>query len=314
MKTVDVCRQPPIRDGVAASAVQLPPQPAGQPWPTLLAFLCARFGHIAPDQWQQRFADGLVMDDGGAALPMTHPYRVGQRIRYYRALPPEPPIPFEAHILHQDAHLLVADKPHFLPVTPTGRYVQQSLLVRLRRQTGLADLAPLHRLDRDTAGVVLFSVAPATRAAYQALFAQRRIDKVYRAIAPYRCLPDAGLVHCSRIARGEPFFRMAEVSGPPNSETRIRCLGTDAARACYELRPISGRKHQLRVHMAALGMPIENDPLYPQLRAVAADDYRHPLQLLAAELAFDDPISGRRRVFASMRQLNALKTPDASGA
>jgi tRNA pseudouridine32 synthase / 23S rRNA pseudouridine746 synthase len=296
----DAVPAPPVRDGVGASHVRLP---EGD-WPTVLAFLCARFAGPGAEVWRQRIARGLVTDDCGAPIAADTPYRAGLRVRYYRELEQETPIPFDAGILYRDAHLLVVDKPHFLPVLPAGRYVQQTLLVRLKRALGLDDLVPLHRIDRDTAGLVLFSVNPATRAAYQQLFPRRAVDKTYEAIAP--ALPDRSQpqIRRSRIEAGEPFFRMREVDGTPNSETRIECIETRGARARYRLTPVTGRKHQLRVHMAALGAPIVNDPFYPELRAVAEDDFSQPLQLLAKSLAFEDPLSGERRTFESRRQLS----------
>ncbi|AWV07469.1 pseudouridine synthase [Marilutibacter maris] len=277
------------------SRLQLPPGP----WPTLLDGVCARFPRIPREVWQSRFARGRVLDAQGRALSADARYRVGMEIRYFREVADETPIPFAESVVHLDEHLLIADKPHFLPVTPAGGFVEQTLLSRLRRRTGIDTLVPLHRIDRGTAGLVMFSVEPATRARYQALFPQRRIDKVYEALAP--CLGgDFPRLHRSRIERGEPFFRMTETPGEPNSETRIEVLDRgDGGIWRYRLRPVTGRKHQLRVHMAALGAPILNDPLYPQLRAPAEDDFGRPLQLLARSLRFEDPLDGRERRFES---------------
>jgi tRNA pseudouridine32 synthase/23S rRNA pseudouridine746 synthase len=197
--------------------------------------------------------------------------------------------------------LLVADKPHFMPVTPSGRYVQQSLLVQLKRQTGCADLVPLHRIDRETAGLVLLGKRLQERDAYHALFRDHQIHKTYLAVAahaPHLKLP---LVHTSRLVPGEPFFRTQEVPGPANSETRIALLHTDGLRALYTLEPISGKRHQLRVHMNALGIPIEGDLFYPTvLRGPdAPEDFSQPLQLLAQSVRFTDPITGQAREWAS---------------
>lgn len=290
-----------MRDGVGASHVRLP----DGGWDTVLAFLCERFPEIGEEVWRRRMDRGLVSDDGGRALAADTPYRSGLRVRYYRELAQEAPIPFAAQILHRDEHLLVVDKPHFLPVMPAGRYVQQTLLVRLKRELGIDDLVPLHRIDRDTAGLVLFSLNPATRAAYQQLFPRRAVVKIYEALAP--ALPGRPWpqVRRSRIESGEPFFRMCEVDGEANSETRIECIQTRGALAHWRLMPVTGRKHQLRVHMAALGAAIVNDPFYPELRAMDEDDFSRPLQLLAKSLAFDDPLSGARRYFESRRRLSA---------
>lgn len=290
----------PVPSGVGRSTVQLP----DGDWPSVLAFLCARFAHVGEAGWRARMARGLVHDEAGSALAADAPYRVGLRVHYYRELERETPVPFVAEVLYRDAHLLVVDKPHFLPVVPAGRHVQQTLLVRLRRELGVDDLVPLHRIDRDTAGLVLLSPNPATRAVYQQLFARCAVDKLYEAIAPSRPELSGPYVHRSRLVPGEPFFRMREIEGVPNSETRIEVIETQGALSRYRLTPVTGRKHQLRVHMAALGAPIVNDPFYPQLHAVDADDFSRPLQLLAKSLGFDDPLSGERRVFESRRQLS----------
>ncbi|MEG2806136.1 pseudouridine synthase [Stenotrophomonas sp.] len=279
----------------AASRLQLPPGP----WPTLLDGLCARFPRIDRAQWVDRFARGRVQDVQGRALAPDRAWQVGLEIRYFREVADEAVIPFLETILFQDDHLLVADKPHFLPVTPAGGHVRQTLLARLVARTGNADLVPLHRLDRLTAGLVLFSTRPASRDAYQRLFRERRIHKTYEALAP--ALPGLAfpLERHSRLVPGEPFFRMAEADGAPNARTRIEVIDADGPHWRYRLHPDTGRKHQLRVHMAALGAPILGDDLYPQLRQAQASATPLPLQLLAQALAFTDPLDGAPRQFRS---------------
>lgn len=281
------------------SHLQLPP---GH-WPSLLDGLCARFPRIGRAQWQDRFARGRVQDAQGRALAPDMPWQVGLEIQYFREVADEPVIPFAETILHLDAHLLVADKPHFLPVTPAGGYVRETLLSRLVARTGNTELAPLHRLDRLTAGLVLFSTQAATRDAYQRLFRERRIEKTYEALAP--ALPGLAfpLQRDSRLVPGEPFFRMAEVPGEPNARSRIELIEAEGPVWRYRLRPETGRKHQLRVHMAMLGAPIEGDDLYPQLMLRPDETVEAPLQLLAQGLAFDDPLSGEPRRFSSQRRL-----------
>jgi tRNA pseudouridine32 synthase/23S rRNA pseudouridine746 synthase len=278
-----------------ASTVHLPPGI----WATVLDGLCAQFGAIDRMQWLDRIARGRVLDGQGAAITPQTPYHPGMRIHYYREVADEQPIPFVETVLHADVHLVVADKPHFLPVTPAGGFVEQTLLRRLMHRLGNPDLVPLHRIDRATAGLVLFSANPASRAAYQALFRERRIDKRYEALAPPLPSLVFPLSRRSRIVAGEPFFRMREVDGEPNSETRIEPIGRGEGAWRYALFPVSGRKHQLRVHMAALGAPIAGDTLYPALADKSADDYAQPLKLLAHSLAFVDPLSGERRHFES---------------
>ena len=296
----------PTSDGVSPSCVGLP---AGN-WPTITDFLVDRFPAIPRAVWLERMQQGLVADEHGAAVTAERAYQGHLRVYYYRALDVEARIPFEAMVLYQDEHLVVADKPHFLPVTPSGRYLQETLLVRLKNSLGLPDLAPLHRIDRETAGVVLFSVQPGERGAYQDLFRQREVHKGYEAIAPWRDGLTFPRICISRIAEGQPFFRQAEVAGPANSETHIKLMEVSGALARYRLSPVTGKKHQLRVHMYALGLPIVNDRVYPPLDPTPDDDYRLPLQLLAQSIAFDDPVTGQARHFQSARRLDL---PTAAG-
>ena len=287
-----------VRD-THASTVHLP---AGA-WVTVLDGLCSYFSTVSRAQWLDRIARGRVLDGQGSAITPDTPYRAGLRIHYYREVADEVPIPFTETVLHVDEHLVVADKPHFLPVTPAGGFVEQTLLRRLIRRLDNPELVPLHRIDRLTAGLVLFSANRASRAQYQALFRERNIDKRYEALAP--ALPGLvfPLLRHSRIVAGEPFFRMQEVDGEPNSETRIEVIqfGEDGWR--YALHPVTGRKHQLRVHMAALGAPIIGDTLYPLLAGESADDHQLPLKLLAHSLAFVDPLTGKSRRFESRLSL-----------
>ena len=289
----------PIIDGVAPSYLWLP---VGE-WPNLLSFLEQRFPAIDSATWVARMARGEVVDSNGLRLSPDSPYRRGSCIFYYREPPTETLIPFEASILYQDERILVADKPHFLPVIPTGRFLHETLLVRLKKQTGLADLTPIHRLDRETAGVIVFSHDIASRGAYQSLFQQRLVDKTYEALAPTAPQLALPLVYRSRMVDGTPFFRMQEVEGEPNSETRIEQIERRASCSLYRLHPLTGRKHQLRVHLAALGIPIINDTFYPDVYPCKGDDFSAPLKLLAREIAFIDPLDGRERRFSSLRTL-----------
>lgn len=304
-----------MRDGVPASTLQLPQAPTV----SLLDGLCVRFPQVDRQQWAARMTSGRVLDASGSPLGVDAPYRVGQVIHYFREVEDEPRIPFEETIVHADPHLVVADKPHFLPVAPTGIYVRETLLTRLMRKLDNPDLVPLHRIDRGTAGLVLFSANPATRAAYQGLFRERHIDKEYEALAPAITGVTWPLLRESRLAGGEPFFRMQEVDGPANATSWIERIepadageggASDMRQAGqlwrYRLRPMTGRKHQLRVHMAALGAPILNDRAYPLLLPEEPDDYAQPLQLLARTLKFQDPINGLQRHFTSARRLRVL--------
>ncbi len=265
----------------------------------MLDALCARFADVEAATWQDRFARGCVLDVEGRPLDASAAYRVGIEIQYFREVPDEPVIPFAETVVHADTHLVVACKPHFLPVAPTGAYVRETLLTRLVRRFDNPDLVPLHRIDRDTAGLLLFSACKETRGLYQALFRERRIRKHYLAVAP----PLPGLtfpyVHRSRLEPGEPFFRMREGAGEPNSETVIDVVARGVQMWTYRLEPVTGRKHQLRVHMAALGAPILHDRFYPELEKQRSDDPQRRLQLYAHTLAFDDPLTGEPRQFTA---------------
>ena len=287
----------PTRDGVGPSCVALP----DGPWPTIAEFLLQRFPDVPASTWAQRIAQREVVDEHGVAVTPQRAHQARLRVFYYRSVAAEPRIPFTESLLFQDEWLLVVDKPHFLPVTPGGQHLQETLLVRLKRRLGLDTLAPLHRLDRETAGVVLFSVQPATRGAYAALFAQRRVVKHYEAIVPWRPELPLALTHRSRVVHDTHFMRMCEAPGEPNSETHIELLDVQAGQARLRLSPLTGRKHQLRVHCAALGMPIVNDSIYPTLLPPGSDDFAQPLRLIARSIAFDDPLSGQPRAFASQR-------------
>lgn len=292
---------PPTRNGVGPSCVVVP---VGE-WRTVVDFLEHRFPAVSRTQWLQRLDAGDVVDSERQQVTTTTPLTPGRHLYYYRTVEQETPIPFEADILHQDAHLLVVDKPHFLPVIPSGKYLQETVLVRLKNRLGLADLTPIHRIDRDTAGLVLFSVNPATRNAYHALFRQRSVEKIYECIAPWNADLPWPLRRESRIAVADHFMQQTEIPGEPNALTHIAPLQVDGALARYALTPVSGQRHQLRVHMAALGLPILNDGIYPVLSAEGAD-YARPLQLLAREIRFTDPLSGLPRHFASRRSLLPL--------
>ncbi len=289
----------PMRNGVSPSYIWLP---QGS-WPLLLDFLAARFPAIEKQRWYDRMQAGDVRHAGGAVLDPGSSYRAGTQIYYYRDIAQEAPIPFYETILHRDEHLLVADKPHFLPVTPSGRFLQETLLVRLKRSTGCETLVPIHRIDRETAGVVIFSVNPATRGHYQRLFRDRAVIKVYEALAPPARDLSFPLSRQSRIVTGERFFTMRETGGDPNACTNIDVLQKSPSCWRYELRPSTGKTHQLRVHMLALGIPILNDLLYPVVHPVGADNFDQPLKLLARSLSFVDPVSQVLRRFESQRQL-----------
>ncbi|MFT5707050.1 MAG: tRNA pseudouridine32 synthase/23S rRNA pseudouridine746 synthase [Oceanospirillaceae bacterium] len=268
---------------------------------TVLEYLIIKFPYIDAHIWRQRITDGKVHYHDESLITAQSLFEPQQRIYYYREVENEPSIPFKETIIFQDEHVLVAYKPNFLPVTPGGIYVNECLQNRLRSSTGIEALQTLHRLDRVTAGLVIFSINPKTRHDYHQLFKTRQIHKTYQAIA--NISSSENLIGQewevkNRIVQGEPRFRMCLAEGEANSHSVIRCLQQSADKALFELNPVTGKTHQLRVHMQALGWPILNDKYYPQLQPLSADNYSTPLQLLAKQLQFVDPVTQQPRSFS----------------
>jgi len=277
---------------------------ATSPYPSILEFLTGRFPQVASSCWQQRINDGKVLTADHAPISADTAYVPHMQLLYFREVPQERVIPFTEQILFQDDHLLVACKPPFLPVIPGGGYVNECLLNRLRTRTGNVDLVPLHRIDRETAGLVMFSVNPATRGLYARLFANGLIAKSYQALAECPHVPEeTGWTVENRIVKGEPWFRMQTVPGPPNARSDIRLVEKVGTIARFDLFPITGKTHQLRIHMSGLGFRILNDRYYPDLQPEQADDFGKPLRLLAKTVRFHDPVSGKDREFCSGREL-----------
>jgi len=277
---------------------------------TILEYLIIKFPYVAAQIWQQRIVDGKVHLHDGSPISAQSPFKAQERVYYYREVENELSIPFKEEILFQDQHILVAYKPHFLPVTPGGIFVNECLQQRLRSSTGIDQLQTLHRLDRVTAGIVIFSVNPDTRHQYHELFKTRLIQKTYQAIAQIdigdQLVGKAWQVK-NRIEQGEPKFRMRISQGKVNSHSSIRCVAQSEQQALFELSPITGRTHQLRVHMQSLGLGILNDKYYPELQPFSPDNYATPLQLLAKELKFTDPITGQERQFRYSGNLSLVE-------
>jgi tRNA pseudouridine32 synthase/23S rRNA pseudouridine746 synthase len=292
----------PIRDGVGATRLHVP---RTGPWPTVSAYMVERFFHLDAERLLHRFDQGEIVGFDGSALTRDTPLGAEEFVWYYREPPVEVHIPFEVEILHQDDDLVVIDKPHFLPTTPAGKYVQNSALVRLRRLLGNPDLAPVHRLDRATAGLLMFSTRPQTRGAYQMLFQNRAIEKVYEAVSARTdeqpTFPRTVRLHIEKL-RGQVCVNV-DANREPNSETAIELIDADENVIHTRLHPHTGKMHQLRVHLASIGAGILHDNLYPILTDEKPDDHHRPLQLLARELRFVDPLSGQEREFVTRRTL-----------
>ncbi|MGV9695591.1 RluA family pseudouridine synthase [Streptomyces sp. NPDC003470] len=300
----------PQRRGVDPVRVRLP---AAGPWATVREHLVERLSGAGAGTVEGMFDAGRIVGVDGRPVAADAPYEPGLYVWFHRDLPPEVPVPFPLEVVHRDEHIVVVDKPHFLATTPRGGHVTETALARLRRELGVPALGAAHRLDRLTAGLVLFTVRPEERGAYQSLFRDRRVRKEYEAVAPYDPALALPRTVRSRIVKERGILAARQVEGEPNAVTRVELTGHRGpgpagvpALGRYRLVPATGQTHQLRVHLSALGVPILGDPLYPEVAApVAAGDFRRPLQLLARELSFTDPVTGREHRFLSGRSLGA---------
>lgn len=285
-----------------ASCVTMPR--AEKPYPSILTFLVQRFPAIRECVWDQRIQEGKVLDEAGVPITLQTPYAPQQRLFYFREHDCEPLIPLRETVLFQNDELLVACKPPFLPVTPAGPYINECLLERLRTVTGNRELVPVHRIDRETSGLVLFSCNRQTRGLYGDLFRTGGIEKSYEALS---AATHANAEHEwrveNRLVKGEPWFRMRVAAGRVNARSRIKRLSSDDQCSRFLLFPETGKQHQLRLHMSGLGFPIMNDRYYPALLPKQADDFDNPLQLIARRLRFTDPVSGQTMEFESQRSL-----------
>lgn len=299
----------PLLNGVKPSYLVLPHEKQFYGHP-LLDFLCTRFPFVGAENWKRRLNSGFVVGADGRPFDEHTLFEPGKIMFYYRETSgeSEPSIPFKESILHIGEHLIVVDKPHFLPVIPSGRFLHETLLTRLRlrpelQQLDVENITPVHRLDKDTAGVMLFSHNPDTRKHYQTMFQNKTVCKTYEALARTRKDLVYPLDISSRMVRGEKFFLTQEVEGAPNAHTTIEWIEDRGGHSLYRLTPHTGKKHQLRVHMAKLDMPILNDPLYPNVAEEGDENYDNPLKLLAKKIEFTDPVDGSRQCFESRQSL-----------
>jgi tRNA pseudouridine32 synthase/23S rRNA pseudouridine746 synthase len=303
----------PQRDGVDAVRVRLPG--GGERPGTVREHLLARYGRVLGDgRVEAMLAEGRFLTADGVVGAAT-PYEPGAWVWFHREPPTEVHVPFQVEVVHRDARIVVADKPHFLATTPRGRHVTQTALARLRLALDLPHLSPAHRLDRLTAGLVLFVVRPEDRGAYQTLFRDHRVRKEYEGVAAYDPAVRLPRTLRSRIVKERGSIAAQERGdGPVNAETRVELLGARGGLGHYRLLPVTGRTHQLRLHMSGLGLPLLHDPVYPQLLPDGdAEDWSRPLQLLARSLTFTDPLTGRAVRFESRRRLAAWTDADAWG-
>ncbi|MBF6171476.1 RluA family pseudouridine synthase [Nocardia blacklockiae] len=300
-------QKPPLpkRHGLDPARLRLPEEGS---WATIRDHLVERLPRVPAARIDELLAEGGIVDLDGPIAPDA-PYRPGGAVWFHRDLPQETPVPFEITIVHRDETLLVVDKPHFLSTIPRGQHILETALVRLRRELELPDLIPAHRLDRATAGLVLFVIDPARRGAYQTLFHRRRVRKQYEAVARYDPRLVLPRTVRSRIVKERNILRAFEVDGEPNAETLVELVEHRDGLGRYRLTPHTGRTHQLRVHMNGLGIPILGDDFYPELTDRPVDDFTRPLQLLATTLEFTDPGTGEPRRFETTRSLQAWTDP-----
>ncbi|WP_241386811.1 pseudouridine synthase [Rhodococcus sp. CH91] len=287
----------PVRDGLGPDRIRMPADVTAG---TIVEFLQA--AHPEED-WLARLAAGELVDEHGRRVEPHTRCQPTRFVYFYREPAPEVPVPFAVRVLHREAGLVVVDKPHFLATIPRGAHIRESVVVRLRRELELPELVPVHRLDRMTAGVLLCTTDPAWRRPYQELFERQQVRKVYEAVAGYRPELEFPQVVRSRIVKRHGELTAVQSFDEPNSETRVELLERRGERARYRLCPRTGRTHQLRLHLAGLGVPIVGDNFYPQFRPRRAGDFTDPLRLLARSLEFTDPISGVARRFVSERVL-----------
>ncbi|OZM73055.1 pseudouridylate synthase [Amycolatopsis antarctica] len=294
----------PQRHGLDAARLKMP---AEGHWETMRDHLVERLSMVAPERIDAMFAEDRFVGMEGP-VRRDAPFAPDSFVWFHRDLPVEHPVPFDIDVVHRDEHLLVVHKPHFLSTIPRGKHILETALVRLRRELDLPALVPAHRLDRVTAGLLMFVITPERRGAYQTLFRDRLVHKEYEAIARHDPHLDLPRTVRSRIVKERGVITAYEVPGEPNAETRIELAERRAGLGRYRLLPATGRTHQLRLHMSGLGLPILGDDFYPALTETPLHDFSRPLQLLARVLEFTDPCTGLRRRFESAATLLAWES------
>ncbi len=275
------------------------------PYPSILEFLTSKFPNISEPVWRQRIIEGKISYKD-EIITLNTQYKPNCHLQYYREVEKEIIIPYDEEILYQDDNIIVVDKPHFIPVTPSGNIVNESLIYRLKKKFKFEDIKTIHRLDMATAGVVMFSINNKTHNQYLNLFKERKIEKTYEAIThlPHNKNRKEWIIE-NEIVKSEECFFLMKIgnNGANNAKTFVRLKEKKDNKYLFELKPITGRKHQLRLHLSQITGGIINDRFYPTLLSEKKYDYNNPLQLLAKKLEFIDPITNKKMMFQSKKEL-----------
>ncbi len=288
----------------------------------VLDFYVHRYTHSTSAEWERRIADGQVRLNGHRTDP-AETLRRGQALSYHRPPWVEPTVPLAYGVLCADDHILVVDKPSGLPVLPGGHHLQHTLLYQVRDRFG-GNPSPIHRLGRGTSGIVLFARCRESARRLSLDLRDGRMAKIYRALVEGIVDPDAFGINCpiDRI----PHPKLGYIYGASGdgrtarSECRVLFRSDEKGRSLLRVRILTGRPHQIRIHLAAVGHPLVGDPLYRPggLPISLPVGGRYPLpgdcgyHLHAHRLSFRHPASGSWCSFTSPPPAS-LRPPNEPG-
>jgi len=283
---------------------------------TLVSHLASRYAHNPESSWRERIERGLVKVDGATALPDER-LRAGQRIIWARPPWEEPAAPLFYAVLHADSEVLAVAKPSGLPTLPGGGFLEHTLLNLVRRR--FPGASPVHRLGRGTSGVVLFSLSPETGRGLSKAWRERRVEKTYRALVEGSPPLDTFTVEVPIGPVSHPALdsiHAASAEGK-SAKSEVRVIERREGASLVEVRIVTGRPHQIRIHMAACGHPLAGDPLYAAGGGLNLNSAALPgetgYRLHAWKLSFPHPRTGAR-CEVECRPPRALRAPgDPSG-